>query len=346
MIGIVTFHFAYNYGAMLQAYALNKYINNNIGDCKIINYRPAAMQRAYRIAWKDTLHNPKSAILKLRRAKQENIFEKFIKEELKCGESIKEIKTLDDTFDIFVTGSDQVWNTDITHNDLNYFLQFVDSSVRRVSYGASVGNSELVQNYSSQIVKELEKFHFISCREKSAAEAIRSKIDLTIDTVVDPTLLLPMETWSNLCRKPNTNIPQKFILYYSLSENKTLIREAEELAKEYAIPILSIHPLVKKWKINGSTLNDVGPREFLWLVNNAEYVCTDSFHGSVFSVIFKKKCVLSAHSKLGERNKQLLDLVNLDQESFGKEIDFSCCDYSSLNSQIKKSEKFLYRALK
>lgn len=347
MIKIITFHFAYNYGAALQAYALKTYINDIIGDCSIIDYRPKKIADNYHIKWYRMLKNPKLLFVKIRRMTQDALFEDFINTKL-CndskGESIENIKNSNC---ILVTGSDQVWNTDLTHDDLNYFLRFAGTGCKRISYGASVGNSTVVENYSETIIGELKKFDYISCRESSAVSALKKKIDgINIYSVVDPTFLLSKEDWGKLCRRPKSSIPKKYILFYALTESIELMSKAEQVARESGLPIISIHPMSKRWKINGKNLNDIGPLEFLWLVNNADYVCTNSFHGSVFSVIFKKKCILAAHERLGERNKQLLEWMKLDQEDFGKEINFNSCDYKNLEHQIENSKKYLVEALR
>lgn len=348
MIGIVTFHFAYNYGAVLQAYALNSYINDNIANCKVINYRPSQIESNYYISIKSIIKNPKKLFIKIRRYKQDNLFDNFVETKLLCTKNDCILSNANNIYDTFVTGSDQVWNTELTHNDLNYFLNFATPKQKRVSYGASVGKSCLIQNYSDEIIEEIKKFDYLSCREKSAIEALNSEIgsQLIIESVVDPVLLLDKEEWITLCKKPDATIPPNFIVYYALTHSNELIEKTNMLSKKYHLPILSIHPMAKKWSINGKNLNNIGPLEFLWLINNADFVCTNSFHGSVFSTIFEKKCVLFAHQKLGERNKQLLEWMNLSQESFGEIIDFSLCEKKNLIIQIENSKKYLYEALK
>lgn len=347
MVGIITFQFAYNYGAVLQAYALKKYINSEIDECKIINYRPSQIVSHYQISVSDIIKNPKLIFTKIRRKRQDKLFDDFIEKKLKCLLEIVDLENETRGIDAIVTGSDQVWNTNLTKNDLNYFLAFANSEQKRISYGASVGNSEIVNNYSPEVVEAIKKFDYLSCREKSAIQAVRQYLneDIQIEAVVDPTLLLSGYEWKALSKKPNGKLPSKYILYYALTESKELMNSAEKMSKDLNCPILSIHPLTKKWRIKGLNLNNVGPSEFLWLVNNAEYIYTNSFHGSVFSVIFKKKCILLAHESLGERNRQLLEWVNLKNESFGEIIDFSKCSFSNLNNQIANSKEYLKKAL-
>lgn len=347
MIGIVTFHFAYNYGAALQAYALNRYINEHIGSCKIINYRPLEIESNYHITLRSVLSNPKRFFVKLRRQKQDALFNNFVYKVLKCEKKSSVLSDEVNQYDSFITGSDQVWNTELTHNDLNYFLAFSKEGQKRIAYGASIGNSSIVQNYTDEVIAEIEKFEYLSCREISAIHALESKIgrQMAIESVVDPTLLLSKEAWISLSKKPEGKIPEKYIVYYALTESKELTENAEMISKEYSLPILSIHPMAKKWKMNGKNMNNVGPLEFLWLIYNAEFICTNSFHGSVFSAVFEKKCVLAAHQTLGERNKQLLEWMNLTQKSFGQVIDFSVCDYERLNVQIENSKEYLNKAL-
>ena len=139
-------------------------------------------------------------------------------------------------------------------------------------------------------------------------------------------------------------IPSRYILFYSLTADDQLVYEALRISSERKIPVLSVHPLCKNWCRRFKNLKDVGPSEFIWLIMNAEMIITNYFHGTAFSVIFKKDTILSFNDKLGERNKDLLDLLKIKLSKYD-EVNFSEADYQKLNELTQCSKAYLKESL-
>lgn len=344
MNGILTFHFAHNYGAMLQAYATNAFLNANSIESEIIDYRPSNIAKTYDYTVVDKIKsfNIKSAIHELRRKQQKQLFETFLIDYLKCT-NIKCYDVLDiKKYNSIICGSDQVWNTDLTKNNMNYFLA-CDGKFKRIGYAVSIGNSSIVDSWGDKIKGYINDFDELSFRESTASQAVSNILsDKKIETVIDPVFLLSSEDWKKLERKTVSKIPDKFILFYALTNNAELVDQTIRLSKRTNLPIVTIHPLTKKWKFAYQNLIDVGPQEFLWLIHHAEYVCTNSFHGSAFSTIFRKKVCFASHEKLGERNKHLFSLLNINDENKLKDvIDLEKISYEFLNEYIDNSKNYL-----
>lgn len=184
-----------------------------------------------------------------------------------------------EAFDTVFVGSDQVWNPDFAGGDY-YFLDFVESS-KRVALTASIGYEELPKDVLERYTKHWKQMRYISVREDSAADIIEKAIGKRPDVFLDPTLLLTKEEWDAVSKKPVQKIPDKYILCLFLGKMPEKIKE--NYKKKYGIELV--------------ILNDVsfpdyyvqGPAEFLWLIKHAELILTDSFHCSVFSIIYHKQ---------------------------------------------------------
>ena len=346
MIGILTYHFAHNYGAMLQAYALKTYLLNAGFDAEIINYCPEKIKKQYSIG-KNTVTLKNfwwKAKSDARRKKQYKLFESFRAENLSDRGEIgpAQLKEYSKRFDTVIAGSDQVWNTEINFDDPNYFLDFVGTDTKKFGYAISLGSVKVSQKMRELTDRTLRTFNRVSFREKSAAAFLNEIYKKIYPVTCDPVFLLNAGDWNTLIKKTDSRIPQKYILYYSLHDDENLKSAVMQTAEAENLPILSIHPLCRKDGIADFNLKDVGPREFLWLVKNAEYVASNSFHATAFSIIFEKKALIRPHPVLGDRNKDLLSLVrgnpSLQQ---GDVYRFEYANREPLNDLIKYSKCFL-----
>ncbi len=152
--------------------------------------------------------------------------------------------------------------------------------------------------------------------------------------VSDPVLLLDEKFWSAVTRKPSGMKDRRYILYYTLKNDEQLIMKANDTAKRLGLQVISIHPNANRLEI-GKQLYGIGPREFLWMIQNAEYVCTNSFHASAFSLIFKKKLLHSQFEKGKGRVQSLFDTVSAKRSM--DENGTECIDLSGIN-QLKLKE--------
>lgn len=341
-IGILTFHFAHNYGGQLQAYALKSFLTDQGKDVSFIGFAPQKMLDSYSLNPFKNIKSYKSIIKKMlvysKRKKQYDKFESFIEQQLGFNKN-KEWSPETNYYDVVITGSDQVWNGDITGNYSEYYLSFVQNA-KKISYAASFGKSEVSEETLRLITKYLPKFEAVSVREKSGCEVVKKAANIDVVQVCDPVFLLPKEYWTSLVTDINV-LKEDFILYYSLENNKELYHRTVELSKKLNIPIYGIHPLCQKQGEEINLLQDIGPLEFIWLINNAKIVCSNSFHAVAFSVILNKKLLHLPHKTLGGRSVELLQTLGITKEDLDQVVDIEKFDYSKLKEVIRHSKMFL-----
>lgn len=320
MTGIVTFHAANNYGAVLQAYALQQFISRNYSDVRIVDYQNDKMKKANRMpAISDVILNPKNAIFRmmqllLYKGKNRKIKE-FRKHYLKLTKCYTE-ETISSAFqeaDIFFTGSDQVWNYMITGLDGSYYLDFAKEKTI-CSYAASFGISNIPDQYKDFYRSKLKDINYISVREQTGQEIIEELCGKSAVIVPDPTLLLNQKEWYDLCIAPKEKKP--YILVYKITKADKLLEFAKNLAKEKGLKIIYI-PNDFKSGIIGDVKLDVGPREWLGYIRGAEYVVTNSFHGTVFSIIFEKQFFSEVSERVNLSTSRLNNLLQT----------FDCADH-------------------
>ncbi len=296
-IGILTYHAGYNFGASLQAFALQRCIMQFQEDCEIIRFEPMALvnQRALfplpprniRDVIKDFSRIPYYGQV----MKRKELFDCFTTETLKTSplyRTEKEVELHATDYDCIVCGSDQIWNLDPNMSDygsLVYFLNFPKLQ-RRVSYAGSFGKwVKQADTRQDEFMPWLEKFDAISVREQSGDEYLKDK-GINCQTVLDPTLLLPRSEYETIACMPD--VTGDYVLIISWTCERKLIEAAKKTAKKLKCQLLHINPPPKGMLRGLHRKLDVGPREFLGLIQNARLIITDSFHGTVFSTIFGK----------------------------------------------------------
>ena len=348
-LAILTFQFAHNYGALLQAYALRDYLVKLGNDVQITPYYPQWAQKEYAFSPLTTGLTMKKRI-KLtiqykKRKKLAHVFTQFQKRFLHLKDSFETVEELEkylNQFDIVVFGSDQIWNNSITGDTDAYYGAGISCS--RVSYAASLGTKTLTSVQEKHIKKYLPCFRYISVRETQSQLLLQQYVDKDVCTVTDPVFLLDYTEWIKIC-KP-VSIKDKFMLVYFLKDDMLLLNYAYEYAKQYGLKIYEVHPTLAKFHNGCIPLYDIGPCEFLWLIKNAECICTNSFHATSFSLIFKKKLLHIPNSISPERTMTLLRYLGIDiKERIENEplYDFSLYNYDELNSVINKSKDFLQK---
>lgn len=280
-IGILTFHYADNYGAVLQAYALRK-IMNSLPNCKaeIINYIPEWF--VYH-PYKSDKH-AKYLLEEKRRC-----VERFLMDECGiCTPKISEVRGKD--FDYYCVGSDQVWNLEIPiAKDLEYFLPHLDSDAVRIAYAASIG-MEVEKINKSVFETYLPQFKKISLREGSYIEYINQICNVNCEEVLDPTLLLDKRDYESLlAQDKREEVPYILFFWYELDDSLMKgVEFANTLSRKYGISI--IHSIMNAPSYmfcnNAGCMMYEGIEGFLWYVKHAKFVVTNSFHGSIFAIQF------------------------------------------------------------
>lgn len=263
-------------------------------------------------------------------------------------------------YDTFLCGSDQLWLPSNLESHF-YTLDFVANDKNKISYATSFGVSEIPWYQRNRTKKYLNKFNYLSTRETKGAEIIKNFTGINAELVCDPTLLFSASEWSNIL-KCEKLISEKYIFCYFLGENQDHRKAAEILKNKTGFKLVTIPFLdnyVESDKNFGDyKLFDVDAKDFVNLIRNAEYVLTDSFHGSIFSILNHKKFIVfnRFNDGKGSRNSRidsLCDLLGLNQRRFSgnivSEIDKEI-DYETVDKKLTKfrddSISYLSKALK
>lgn len=357
-IGILTFHYAHNYGAMLQTYALRTYLIQQGYDVHIINYRSQYVASPYKEHysalqlvgrrgfvlpwhWIDTVKKLSRAHLYqakwMDRIQKFSQFERDYLLDSGCTPIAKEeIERLN--YDAFIFGSDQIWNTSIIgKGETVYWGRFQVEQKKKIVYGASVLRKVLTPLEQHNVKQCLDTFDAVSVRERSLSEQIEKITGRRIPVVVDPTMLLLREDYERLVDSAGTN-EQPYTLLYMMWESKEAIKAAKKIGLPLKIVGCRGNELVRDM-LPGKIL-DAGPIEFLNLVSHASYVLTNSFHGTIFSILFQRPfCVI-----LGDdaRIDNLLNLTGLQKARVPNARSFST---ECLVQSTEKNEQKLKEAI-
>ena len=258
------------------------------------------------------------------------------------------------SFDYFIAGSDQIWNPLFNINSDREFLVFAEKK-QRIAYAASIGLSNLPEEYKSRYNRNLNGIPFISVREKEAAEIVKNLIGREVQVVLDPTMLLTTKEWDKVINYSRLKINKKYVLKYILGDfSEECNAYIEKQVKENNLEIIDIETYSNK---NGIKL---GPCEFLYLIKNSRMVFTDSFHATIFSILFHKQFVVfnraeeEGYGEMSSRLNTLLNMFNLEENKikgddreilFDNSIDYSSIDII-LESKRKESYSYLEKILK
>lgn len=323
---ILTFQSAYNFGAVLQAYALQNYIEEEFGETKILNYQPKCIIESYNIpSLKKFIKNPKHGIFKVIQAivfkgKYKKIDE--FREKFKLTEYYNEIsiKNANINVDNCIVGSDQVWNYEIINNDGTFFLDFIKGA-NKISYAASFGNESIPLERQEWYKEQLNNINFISVREEMGAKIVKRLNERNAEVLIDPVFLLDANRWKEIIKKNNK---ERYVLVYKITKEVKLLEFAKKLSKLTGLKIKYVPNDLKKM-ISGEYYLNIGPSEWLDLIYNAEYVVTNSFHGTAFSIIFNKKFFVEAAQKANGTTSRIYNLLRMfdleDREISNFDID-------------------------
>lgn len=352
-IGIITFHRAVNYGAVLQTYALQKTldklgINNQVIDyiCPFIKheYKPFNIKKG------KILKSAVQSVLECRiRKLKRKRFYSFVESNLRLTKpynTIKELSNCNNEFSAFITGSDQVFSPVCVGFDSAYFLTFADKG-KKYSYAASFGTNTLPDNVKDEYNKRLIDFSKISVREKSGKNIVNDIVNKDACVNIDPTLLLKAEDYKDITG--GTTSDKKYIVVFNVSGYSELMAYAQKLSKEKNLKLIYINDQYYKKVDIAERKTAVSPQEFLALFKNAEYVVTNSFHATVFSIIFNKQFAVDLKVSDGTRNNrvaELLSYINLESRAIencycdiDKKIDWNTIDEKL---DVQRQEAFNY----
>ena len=359
-IGILTFHCADNYGAVLQAYGLQEYLKSLGHEVYVLDYRPLYLTEQYNaFMWN---WNPDNSIIRnilffirsivvmpirlLRRSRFASFRHKFIRTypcNFDCESSC---------LDAYIFGSDQIWNPKITRGFDKIFFGYFPAAKNKknISYAASVGSIDNIISKEKDFFSMLSRYTNISVREKSIADFINCRMRTASCSVVDPVLLVGKTAFTSIALKKRSN--KEYLLVFKLASDESVIVNeiAGKIAKEKKLEIVE---LVSVESIrNLSVLATASPERFISLFRDASYVVTTSYHGTVFSILFEKDFNTVSLNNSIERMSYLLSVLGLEDRIIDmkkKNVASHKIDYGSINGRLHKmimdSQSFIKEAL-
>lgn len=372
-VGILTCYYnSNNYGGILQAYALTKYINSRFGDfhfkkdentqfednlcAEQIQYKPFRNETSKKEIIKKVVHN--HSFFGLIKLVIEESYTRFVKHflfrriffkadfngvnkrdkavlsfglKIPHSEHVFLNREFDEAavdrnanvarmlnkYDIFIVGSDQVWRETRAKG---YFLYYVSDEKKKISYAASISRNHLNEHDKAFFRQHLKNFNAISVREQNAVGLLQKLCDQPIEWVLDPTLILDVSDWEEICSK--RIIEERYLFCYFLGPDKRERKLAKKYAKEHHLKLVTLPFLTEQnygcdffFGKDGLRLFEVSPADFLSLIKYADYVFTDSFHAAVFSGIFEREYVVFERAIKGSMGSRIETLLSLYETS-------------------------------
>lgn len=343
-IGILTYHRAYNYGAILQAFALQKKLSRMGCDSTVIDYLNIEKRIENKLFYIQPGRSTKDNLLKLfkdiYRFSKNKKFDNFIREQMVLSDVSYStydemcLMDLDSEYDCYIVGSDQVWNINNNKRDRVFLLSFCTDNSKRCSYAASVGNATFDKEMHDLYMKELSKFRVLSVREESSIKEFDFLWENNAEVALDPTLLLDEMDYINIA-SPRL-VKKRYAFLYTIEEERNLRNYARWFCKNNKIILID-----SKRSLRFFANSD--PRDFLSFILHADYVFTNSFHGTVFSIILKKQFVTEVYTKhrLNNRSADLLYKLGLSSRDLEHDsFNINCkVDYSMVEAKISELRK-------
>lgn len=341
-VAIITFHRAINYGAVLQTYALSKYLKESGYDVKVLDYRSEAIESSYKVRLKPNMNSLKQMLLLPFSEKKKRKFYEFIEKNIPHTRPLYTVEDLREeahNFDFIVTGSDQVWNSQWTAGDNAFLLNFCEDA-QKVSYAASIGKSSVSAEEEERLKKHLMNFRAISVREKTGKSLLDSLIQKDVFVNCDPVALLSKEEWEQTADVPEE---KNYVLVYMLVKSDSLMNVAVEYGKKNGKQVILINDNIRK-QYSVSYKRYISPEQFVGLFCKADCVFTNSFHGTMFSIIFEKEVHVELQKYKGAPNSRFVDLltqVGMEDCVFeGGQIDehYIKPQYASVKAKLKQMQ--------
>ena len=334
MIAIITRHAVSNYGSVLQAYALQKAIGKLGYESEIIDYirtdedyKNISDTLIKKSSWNKnalsrllykSVQTPEYVIM----GKKFELYRKgLINLTEKRYSSSEELKNNPPAADIYCTGSDQVWGA-IGNDEIDsaYFLDFVPSDKKKIAYAASFGKTKINSYYETSVKELLNSYDCLTVRETTAIDLIENLGKHNVSQVLDPTLLLDGDEWDTLVKN---NINKGYVLLYQLHRNPQMDKYATHFAKKSGLRLIRLTPLFHRVFKPGKAVYLPTVSEFLSYIKNAEFMITDSFHGTAFAINFNTQFVDILPGETKTRNQSILELTGLSHNILKSYDDFS-----------------------
>lgn len=369
-IAILTWLHNGNFGTVLQAYALQRYLRNEGYNVQNIDLLPSVIQKTKNLIkqgnppalflekWegfqaKKACPNPEALKVRCERT------DKFLETNLnltKRFSKFADLKSIKNSFDVYICGSDQIWSP--TYFSPSYFFDFTDDDRKRISYACSFGVSDMTKSKADRTRRLIERFDAVSVREASGQKIVFELTGKQAVVNVDPTMLLTAEDWNTAVSE--RLIAEDYMFCYFLSYNKVYWEKAISESKARGLKLVLVPTTKESYSIDGTVIADAGPSEWVSLIKHASLVATDSFHGSVFSIIHRKNFMVFKRFKdtsKTSRNTRVYNLLETyglnrclvnDVENY-KPYEFSSEEYERIiqkvNDKSEKSKNWLKTAI-
>ena len=332
-IGILTFHRADNYGAVLQCYALQTYLRKIWDNVEVVDYRQPAIERTYNALSAEVVYKWKFHPLRLlryvkgspRRWMRRHLFDKFRKKYLLLSKPFSGKKTL--AYDLLIHGSDQIWNPKLTGGIPDrVYLGFYDiqANAKKVTYAVSFENKPIPQDEIGIYAEGLKNFSAISLREQSLAKLLEPLTDKKLSVVADPTLLLSREDFDVIAE--DLTKKRKYVLVYAVGPKDLALHVARRIAAERHLEIIDI------------TDKEMSPGLFVGYFKQADFIVAVSFHGTVFSLLYNKSFYTIATGMTSDvRYHDLLDKFGMPDRCITRMPDkITDVDYSEFENNKER----------
>lgn len=359
-IGLLTFHCAQNYGAVLQCYATQEFLKSKGYDVEVVDYRPDYLLRPYRLfnAKRLACGNPVKSCVNLvkeliqfpRRCYRQWAYRRFADRYLALSDTVTR-DTIPSCYDTYLVGSDQIWNPKLTHGfDDVYFCKFAfpKGCKRYVAYAASMEAKELSADAKLYYQEALTRFDAVSVREGDLAKLLQPLTSLPITQVLDPTLMADPRIWDAFITRGGSK--KKYVVIYQGRSSKDSERIAKDIAKQVGGEVI----ILSTWfsLTRGEKHRNISPETFVDIIRNAACVITTSFHGTAFSVIFNRPFyTIRMNDGADTRSQSLLTSLGLQDRMIDASHSptFSTIDYTEANAKLeglrRNSQKFMMDAL-
>lgn len=347
----ITCHDVYNSGASLQAYALMKYLEEKGNEVEIIDYKPDYLSNHYKLG---VVANPKyerNLILKIAyltlkfpgrvlALKNKKKYDEFRSNYLKITKrryvSNDELKNNPPQADVFICGSDQIWNSKFNNGkDPAFYLDFVPKGRIRAAYAASFATDSIEESVRDITKERISKLDYIGVREVSALNILENLGINNGVQVLDPVFLLDKYQWEKLTYPINKN--EKYIFVYDFDGNNLIKDIAMKIAKEKNLKIYTVF----KSSYSDKVIKRMGPIDFISYIKNAEFVISNSFHGTAFSIIFEKQfAVVNRKEAINTRMRDLLSILKIENRLISENYNFNNLindvDYKEVNKYLRE----------
>ena len=328
-----------SFGSMLQSLGLQRALKDINADGKTITFSE-----------EEDIPVIKKANFGLNRSTINYLYQILNKERLECGQrrcfkfmvdNIQRVCISDrdnihselPIADIYIAGSDQIWHPALNRDD--FFLCYAPKNKKKISYAASMGIIDIPQQKQERFNLLLQNIDSYSVREEEMVSVIKKYTDKPVYQHIDPTFLVDATSWRKYEKSYNINKP--YILVYALYWDRSFNKQLKDLHKKTEYQIISIQNTIRPIYSN-KTIMDIGPAEFLWLIDHAEAIVTSSFHGTAFSIIFNKRFYPVVNPSAPSRINSLLRTLKVAIPSTLEKIMDYNTNYDFVNLNIKKEK--------